>query len=255
MRIDPTQFQQVLLNLCFNARDAMPQGGKLTVRTSRQAGESEDGQPAPDCVVVEVSDTGAGMTPAVRRRIFEPFFTTKTRGTGFGLATVLGIVKRAGGTITVESKAGAGTTFGMRFPETAELEQRSGTALSALPATHGSEAVWLIESDELLRKMVSGILAIDGYKVTEFPEAAEVIESSPGGRPGLVVIDGNAKRAGELVRRLLARNPHLRVLSVSGEALPATWPVLPPGAFAHLPKPFALSTLLRAARGLLDGGR
>jgi len=255
MRIDPTQFQQVLLNLCFNARDAMPQGGKLTVRTSRQDAESTNGLADPGWVVVQVADTGVGMSPDVRRRIFEPFFTTKTRGTGFGLMTVMGIVKRAGGEITVESTAGTGTIFEMRFPETPEPEQLSSTTLAALPATHGSEEIWLVESDDLLRKMVAGILAIDGYKVTEFTEPAEVLEAAPPRAPALLAIEGGANQAGELARWLRGRNRQLRLLSLSSEPPTAFSPAFAPQAVAHLPKPFALSTLLRAVRGLLDAGR
>jgi CheY-like chemotaxis protein len=206
-------------------------------------------------VIIEVTDTGAGMTPEVQHRIFEPFFTTKNRGTGFGLTTALGIVRRASGSITVQSTAGAGTGFELRFPETAEPEQLSRITLTALPATHGSEAIWLVEPDDLLRKMVSGILAIDGYKVREFAESAEALDAPPADRPALLVIDAGNNQAGELVRWLRGQNSALRVISVSGEALPAAWPEAPPATFAHLPKPFALSTLLRAVRSLLDAGR
>jgi signal transduction histidine kinase len=255
IRIDPTQFQQILLNLCFNARDAMPQGGKLTVRTSRQAAEVRSALAEPGWVVVQVADTGVGMTPDIRQRIFEPFFTTKSRGTGFGLTIVLGIVERAGGTIKVQSESGAGTTFELKFPETPEPEQLSGTTLSSLPATHGSEVVWLVESDELLRKMVGGILTIDGYKLIEFTGPEDVLAAPPAGAPALLVVDGGAGRAGELASRLRGSNDRLCLLDVAAEGTDKGWPDFPPQAVARLPKPFALSTLLRAVRLLLDAGR
>jgi two-component system cell cycle sensor histidine kinase/response regulator CckA len=255
MRVDPTQFQQVLLNLCFNAREAMPQGGKLSVRTSRQAAETRTGLATPGWVVVHVADTGAGMAPAVQRRIFEPFFTTKPRGTGLGLTTVLGIVKRAGGAISVQSTAGSGTTFEMKFPETPEPEQPAGATLAALPATDGSEAIWLVEPDVLLRKMVSGILAVDGYKLTEFAEPGEAMAATPANWPALLLVDGSVKQAVELAVWLRERNRRLCVLNVSAGAPGAAWRDLPAKTCGHLPKPFALSTLLHAVRGLLDAGR
>ncbi|HEY4300994.1 MAG TPA: ATP-binding protein [Candidatus Didemnitutus sp.] len=253
MRIDPTQFQQVLLNLCFNARDAMPDGGKLTVRTFREDRENAGALNSGGWVVVQVTDTGMGMSPAVRRRIFEPFFTTKSRGTGFGLSTVMGIVKRAGGEVTVRSTAGAGSTFELRFPETAEPVQPASHPVPAEAAP--SEGIWLIESDLLQRKMMSGILAIDGYRLNEFAQPAEIFDQPPAGTPALLVIDGSAPRAGELVRWLLGRNRALRVLALAGEMPPAVVKDLPAQSVGHLPKPFALRALLREVRALLDGDR
>ncbi|HVU18823.1 MAG TPA: ATP-binding protein [Candidatus Didemnitutus sp.] len=253
MRIDPTQFQQMLLNLCFNARDAMPDGGKLTVRTFRQDRDATDELLSGGWVVVQVTDTGAGMTAAVRKRIFEPFFTTKRRGTGLGLSTVMGIVKRAGGQISVQSAVRSGTTFEMRFQETAEPEQSIGGATATVPPP--SEGIWLVESDLLQRKMMSGILAIDGYRLNEFSSPTEVFDQDPAGRPALLVIDGAAPRAIELVRWLLTRNRELRVLALAGEMPPAVVKDLPARSVGHLPKPFALRALLREVRGLLDGDR
>ncbi len=249
MRIDPTQFQQALLNLAFNARDAMPQGGKLTVRTypAREPG----GNPAAaNQVAIQVADTGIGMPAAVRRWVFEPFFTTKPHGTGLGLPTVLGTVRRAGGTITLQSKAGAGTTFEMFFPETAEAEQVfSPVTLPALPVTAGSEKIWLMEADAVLRKMVAGILTADGYVVSEFAAPDEI---PPAGAPELLMVDCGAATAGALAHRVQERYPRLRVLSLSVESPAAALADFPARAVAHLPKPFAMGALLRAVRGLLD---
>lgn len=253
MRIDPTQFQQVLLNLTFNARDAMPQGGRFTIRTGRHPG-GVAGLPAGDYLSIRVTDTGAGMDEALQARIFEPFFTTKPHGTGLGLPTAMNIIKRAGGAVTVQSAPGSGTTFEVVLPETPEMEQLFGTALGALPATKGTERIWLIESDDVLRKMVAGILAVDGYTVHDYATSAEVLAAGAGlgEPPQLLLIDCGSSGAIELVRRLHERNRLMKLLSFSVDSPVGQLPEFSSKSFAHLPKPFALSTLLRLARGLLD---
>ncbi|MBA3849813.1 MAG: hypothetical protein C0502_07430 [Opitutus sp.] len=253
-RIDPTQFQQVLLNLCFNARDAMPQGGKLTVRTFNHVHAAPPGgrlAPGSYCGV-EVKDTGLGIDEETRARIFEPFFTTKPHGTGLGLAMAFSVVRGAGGDLTVRSQPQAGASFEILLPETAEPEQVFSTAIPALPGTRGSETLWLVESDDVLRKMVSGILAVDGYRVSEHASVASAIATAANHAPELLLIDTTATDAGKLVRTLVARNPRLKVLAVSVESPAAVLADLSPRSLGHLPKPFALSTLLRAVRGLLD---
>ena len=250
IRIDPTQFQQALLNLSFNARDAMPQGGKLTIRTSRTPIEDESSTPPMGRVVIEITDTGVGIPAALQRRIFEPFFTTKPHGTGLGLPTVLDLVKRAGGSLNVRSKPGVGSTFEMVFSETGDPEQIfSNSTLTALPTTIGTEVIWLVEADLVLRKMVSGILAADGYSMEEFTLPAETPADTA---PDLLMVDCRASQASDLARGILARNPKLRVLSLSVDAPVAGFQDFPPNTVGHLPKPFALSTLLRAVRQLLD---
>lgn len=245
VRLDPTQFQQALLNLCFNARDALPAGGRFTLRTR--------GAPGPR-VLVQVADTGVGMDEAVRRRVFEPFYTTKPHGTGLGLAMVCAFVRQSGGAIAVRSAPGEGTTFELTFPETAEPEQVFSTALAPLPATGGSETVWWIESDEVLRKMVAGILAVDGYRVREFARPAEALADAEGAEPPqLLLLDCGAEQAARLAHRLREANPRLKVLGVSVASPAAALPDFPAKALGHLPKPFALSTLLRAVRGMFDG--
>jgi two-component system cell cycle sensor histidine kinase/response regulator CckA len=253
-RIDPTQFQQVLLNLCFNARDAMPQGGKLTVRTANH--EQKAGVPglrSGSYVMLQVSDTGRGMDEATLARVWEPFFTTKPHGTGLGLALAFAVVKSCEGRISVRSKPSAGTTFEVLLPETAEPEQVYSTMIPVLPGTRGSELVWVVEEDEVLRKMVSGILTVDGYRVVEFPhiaEAATAARREP--PPQLLLLDASATEVAKLVRALQARASALKLLAVSADSPASALRDFPPRAFAHLPKPFALSTLLRSARGLLD---
>ena len=250
IRIDPTQFQQALLNLSFNARDAMPQGGRLTIRTSRATPDENSSAPPMSQVAVQITDTGVGIPAAIRRRIFEPFFTTKPHGTGLGLPTVSDIVKRAGGRLAMRSKPGVGSTFEMIFNETAEAEQVfSPTTLTALPATVGTEVIWLVEADLVLRKMVSGILAADGYVMEEFAQPAETPTDTA---PDLLMVDCRVGQASELARGIRLRNPRLRVLSLSMHAPVAGFQDFLPSTVAHLPKPFALSTLLRSVRQLLD---
>lgn len=250
-RINAVHFQQVLLNLCFNARDAMPHGGRLTLRTYNQlvpADAKAGGAPPGSCVVLQVADTGIGLEPAELARIFEPFYTTKPHGTGLGLPTSLGIVRQAQGNIIVHSTPRKGTTFDVFLPETAEPEDTSPTTLGVLPSTQGTEAVLVIERDDGLRKMITGILALDGYSATE----AATVEgaSQAGAAPQLVIIDTGSAPAVEFLRKLRRGNRALRVI--------CTAPVRPTLAgfsdrqAAHLPKPFALSSLLTKARAMLD---
>jgi two-component system cell cycle sensor histidine kinase/response regulator CckA len=258
-RIDPAHFQRVLLNLCFNAREAMPRGGKLVIRTGNHRVSPAGGRHAPEMAdglyaSMQVTDTGQGIDPAALKHIFVPFFTTKSRGTGLGLPTVQGIVRENGGHITVQSAPGAGTTFGIFLPETAEPEQTSITKLGTLPAMRGTEHVLIIEADDILRKMIAGIFATDGYRVTEavHVEDAAAALAAGGGQPQLVLLHSHTKAGAALVRRLHAANPRLRVVSTSAGAPLQLLPDFPAGALVHLPKPFALSTLLLKARSLLD---
>lgn len=259
-RIDPAHFQRVLLNLCFNAREAMPRGGKLTIRTANHRVTAAAGRRMPEMAdglyaSMQVTDTGLGIEPEALKNIFVPFFTTKTRGTGLGLPTVQGIVRENGGHITVQSTPGAGSTFALFLPETAEPEQTSLTKLGTLPAMRGTENVLIIEADGILRKMIAGIFATDGYRVAEavhVDEAAAAIAAA-GGPPQLVLMHSHTKAGAALVRRLYAANPRLRVISTSAAGTPGVLlPDLPAGSMVHLPKPFALSTLLLKARSLLD---
>lgn len=253
-RVDPTQFQQILLNLGFNARDAMPKGGKLSVRTfNHEIAQPGGSLPPGSYVAVEVRDSGEGMDEETQRRVFEPFFTTKPHGTGLGLAMARSIVASAGGEIVLRSKPGGGTAFELLLPETPEPEQSFSTALPALSPGRGSETIWLIEPDEVLRKMVSGILAVDGYRVVEQSSVAEALEAGPKTPlPDVVLLDCGAVGAGQLVDQLIGRNPRLKVLALSVESPVVAAAHLPARALGHLPKPFSLSTLLRSLRGLLD---
>ncbi len=258
-RIDPTQFQQVLLNLCFNAREAMPRGGKLTIRTynhevTSDADRRASGMPNGFYPAVQVADTGQGMEQGMVESIFEPFFTTKPSGTGLGLATVLNIIRQHDGHIAVQSTPGQGTTFEVFLPETPELEQTVPVKLAALPATKGSETLLLIERDAVLRKMISGILATDGYKVTDVPtaDAATAAISAHKLKPQLVLAHCQDKAVAAVIRKLHTKNPGLRLINLSIEAQAPQLPDFPAKATIHLPKPFALSKLMMSVRNLLD---
>jgi nitrogen-specific signal transduction histidine kinase/CheY-like chemotaxis protein len=259
-RIDPTQFQQVLLNFCFNARDAMAAGGKLTLRTRNHEVRSNADRRAAEMplgryTVMSVTDTGHGMTPEVVRNIFAPYFTTKDHGTGLGLATVIGIIRQSDGHIAVQSTPNQGTTFEIYLPETSEPEQTSLTKLGALPTTRGTEKIMLIEADEVLRKMIVGILATDGYKVVDAPnpQAAHALLGPDLPPPQLLLLPATGKTGLALVRQLHTANPRLRLVSTAAESPASVLPGFPPKNSFHLPKPFALSTLLRSVRTLLDG--
>lgn len=257
-RIDPTQFQQVLLNLCFNAREAMPQGGKLTIRTYNHKAEANDGSPGMIggfYAAVQVSDTGHGIESDVLGHIFEPFFTTKPSGTGLGLATVLGIIRQHDGHVTVRSTVGKGTTFEVFLPETPEQEQTASPKAKSRPMAKGSESLLLVEQDAVLRKMIAGILATEGYKVTAVAsvEAAHAAITRHKLKPQLVLAQCHKKTVAALVRKLSAKSPALRLVNLSAET-PLALPGFAAKAVVHLPKPFALSNLITSVRTLLDAG-
>jgi hypothetical protein len=249
-RINPGYFQQVLLNLCFNARDAMPHGGRLTLRTyHHQVTARRSGRPPPGAyAALEVTDTGVGFKPGLGEKIFEPFYTTKPEGTGLGLSTVRSLVHEARGYITAQSSPGKGATFTVLLPETVEAEDAGVTTLGVLPVLSGTESILVIEHDTGLRKMIGGILTLDGYKAIE---AATVEEADqPGACPQLVIIDTDTGPGAAFVQRLYRANPQLRVICTAA-AKPA-WKDLPDRLTAHLPKPFALSSLLTRVRALFD---
>ena len=260
-RIDPTQFQQVLLNLCFNAREAMPRGGQLVIRTYNHQVSSPADRRAAGMLpglyaVMRVTDTGHGMEPGTLVNIFQPFFTTKLRGTGLGLATALSIIRQRDGHIVVQSKPGLGTTFEVFLPETPEPEQISPVKLASLPATQGTETLLIIEEDEVLRKMIAGILATDGYNVTDVAtaEAAATTIAASALKPQLVLANCDVTAVTALMHTLHAAHPALRLISVSTESPAAALPEFSPQKVVHLPKPFALSKLVLSVRTLLDAG-
>lgn len=263
---DPGQVEQVIINLAVNARDAMPDGGQLSITTANvelddaYAGCHSGVVPGP-YVQLAVSDTGAGMDAATLEHMFEPFFTTKgpDRGTGLGLATVHGIVNQSGGHVWAYSEPGHGTSFKVYFPRVDEhaapfVARRSGDG-----AGTGSETIWLVEDDETVRVVATRGLERLGYRVIAIATPADALERLAGDAPPIDVLVTDVIMPGmegpELVRRLDDRLPGLRVLFVSGYAEQRFALTGPDGAERpFLPKPYSLEDLARAIRTLLDGG-
>ena len=266
VRADSDQLYQVVLNLVRNARDAMPKGGKMTIRT-RNVSERESqkmngvaGFTPGEYVLIEVADTGSGMSPEVMAKIFEPFFTTKGvgKGTGLGLASVYGIVKQSGGYILPESEVDKGTTFKVFLPryfveegddvETA-LPQKIVTAKKELKATDltGTGRVLLVEDEVDVRSFAVRALKRQGYQVIEAADGVEALElmAANEGKIDIVVsdvvmpeMDGPA-----LFKELRKRNPGIKVIFVSGYPNEAFRESMGSDDFAFLPKPFSLPQL------------
>ncbi len=264
VKADPSQIEQVILNLVVNARDAMPRGGKITVEIAnvdldaRYALEHPGVTPGP-YVMLAVSDDGVGMTPETQARIFEPFFTTKElgRGTGLGLSMVYGIVRQSGGNIWVYSELGQGTTFKIYFPRTEEGLETIRAEQPALSSIRATGTILLLEDDEQVRELTRTILAACGYSVLapDDVRTARSLSNEEASSIDLlltdVVMPGINGR--ELAKILVARNPKLKVLYMSGYAENAIvhHGVLDPGTH-FLPKPFTPAALTSKVRELLD---
>jgi nitrogen-specific signal transduction histidine kinase len=262
VRADPTQVEQVLLNLAVNAKDAMPDGGKLTIET--QSVRLREQNPAyPDLapgqyVQLAVSDTGHGMTDEVKARLFEPFFTTKEagKGTGLGLAVVHGAVRQSGGRVDVYSEVGVGTTFKILLPA-AEAAVPSSKELRLEP--RGGETILLVEDEPAVRRLARLSLEAHGYTVLEAgngPEAIRVAEGHAGPIDLMVtdvVMPGMGGR--QVAEQLRVSRPGLKVLYVSGytdDAVVRHGIVAANDAF--LQKPFTPLALARKVRSVLDRG-
>jgi PAS domain S-box-containing protein len=264
VRADPTQVEQVLLNLAVNARDAMPRGGRLTIETRgvRLCGEDAPlypDLPQGDYVQLAVSDTGCGMTDEVRGRLFEPFFTTKEpgKGTGLGLSVVHGAVRQSGGRVDVYSELGVGTTFKILLPAAAAPAGPSASAV--LIAPRGTETVLLVEDEEGVRRFGRLALETQGYTVLEAAGGEEAVRvaGAYAGPIHLVVTDVVMPRVGgrAVAEAVRARHPGAGVLYVSGytdDAVVRHGVVEATDAF--LQKPFAPLGLARKVRAVLDGG-
>ena len=253
--LDRSQLEQVIVNLAVNARDAMPNGGRLTleVGTAERAGELPPGRFA----LLTVSDTGCGMDPELTTQIFEPFFTTKSEGTGLGLATVHGIVKQSGGSIYVYSELGQGTTFKIYFP----LSEQTRTApLQRPPAPAGTpngETILLVEDDPQVRTIVTRMLEGNGYRVIAAADGEEALQQAGlGGRIDLLLSDVVMPGLGgrQVAERLREVQPQAAVLHMSGytDDTVIRQGVLEHGA-AFIEKPFSAEDLDRRVRELLDG--
>ena len=269
VKVDVSQFEQVVVNLAVNARDAMPDGGKLTVRTANVTAEESTrlaykGMPAAEYVRIDVIDTGTGISPEIVDKIFEPFFSTKEvgKGTGLGLSTVYGIVKQTGGFVYVDSEPGKGTSFRIFLPRHhAEPEVASEPAAAreasaeAKPRTDltGQGTILLVEDEEGLRSLNARGLRSRGYSVIEASNGVEAMEAleEKNGAVDLVVSDVVMPEMDgpTLLKTMRGKNPDLKIIFVSGYAEDAFEKSLPENQqFAFLPKPFTLSQLVAAVK-------
>jgi PAS domain S-box-containing protein len=263
-RADAGQIEQVIMNLVVNSKDAMPNGGKITIHTANAQLNNDDRrreytylQPG-QYVVLSVTDTGEGMDKETQLRIFEPFFTTKEKGkgTGLGLSTVYGIIKQSGGYVLVESEPRQGTTFRIYLPRVQDALEPAGLAGASRSQAGGSETVLLVEDEESVRQLVRETLESKGYKVLEADhgEAALQIVSGCSDKIDLLITDvvmpGMSGR--ELSAKLCASYPQTKVLYLSGYTEDA---IVHEGVVdadtAFLQKPFTLQALARKVREVL----
>lgn len=256
---DPSQVQQLLLNLCLNARDAMPNGGRLSIRVLPGEEDDDSGRAG---TLIEVSDDGVGMEPAIQERLFEPFFTTKPagQGTGLGLATTYAIVHDAGGTIRLQSALGEGSTFDVFLPRAAAADPeptRRETPVGGMPVARAGETLLLAEDEPAIREALARMLRAAGFTVIEASNGGEALrraEETPG-RIDLLLTDVMMPGVGgkELVQRLRSVRPETRVILMSGytddEALRTE---LGDARHVFLQKPFAARKAVTAVRELLD---
>jgi two-component system cell cycle sensor histidine kinase/response regulator CckA len=266
IKADPGQMEQVILNLAVNARDAMPQGGRLTIQTGNvELHQSHAGSHAPippgKYVVLTVTDNGIGMHSDTQAHIFEPFFTTKKpgKGTGLGLAIVYGVVKQTGGWITTSSELERGTTFDIYFPEVQMEEAESKEPASKIEITpaRGTETVLLVEDQDGIRDLVCEFLQRGGYKVLWAEDGNQALNIADEYKLPihLLLTDVVMPNLGgqELAHRLAQSRPDMKVLFMSGYPDHSTWDgSLVDDTAAVLQKPFSLDALTRKIRILLD---
>src|SRR5262249_6414474 len=266
VKADPGQIEQILLNLAVNARDAMPEGGKLTIET---ANVDLDQAYARDHVAVQagpyvmlaVSDTGCGMSSEVQAQIFEPFFTTKDqgKGTGLGLSTVYGIVKQSGGHIEVKSELGRGTSFQIYLPAVAEPADPLSKLRAGPPIVRGTETILLVEADALVRNLAREILTALGYRVLAATDGFEAlrVQAQEQGPIHLLVTDVLMPHMNgpQLAKRLQQVLPDIGVLFLSGYTADAAVRQGLRAEAAFLQKPFSPDALARKTRDVLDRRR
>jgi PAS domain S-box-containing protein len=259
---DPGQIHQVLVNLCVNSRDAMPDGGSLTIRTVNRFLDEAYCRLHPDArpgefVELSVSDTGHGMDEATLARIFEPFFTTKElgKGTGLGLAMVYGSIRQHGGWITVESEPGRGTTFRILLPRTPTVSLPVEEPAMAAEAV-GAGTVLLVDDEEPIRRLGRAILEAAGHRVLEASDGAEAIEVFRRHQPEiqLVLLDMMMPRKGgrETLEELHRLAPDVPVVLASGFAPVSAEELQALGAASYIQKPFRLLELSRTVRRALQ---
>ncbi len=262
IKVDPAQIEQVLMNLVVNARDAMPNGGKLIIETSETAVDSKTaahymGMIPGDYVLLKIKDTGCGIPSEVKSHLFEPFFTTKEKGkgTGLGLATVYGIVKQSRGYIYAESEVGKGTAFLVYLPPSDEkIDKKETTASSPLP--RGIESILIVEDEELVRTLAFQILTHQGFQVEEASTGLEALKILSGhvSAPKLIFTDMVMPQMGgnELAENVFKKYPEMKILFTSGysdQSVVQKW--LDKGC-RFIQKPYTHAELLLIIREILD---
>jgi CheY-like chemotaxis protein len=261
VHVDRGQIQQVILNLCINARDAMPRGGTISVRTSNvvldgvYASAHLEVTPGP-YVLVEITDNGVGMSAEVSSRIFEPFFTTKNDGTGLGLATVHGIVRQSGGHLWLYSEPGLGTTFKVYLPVAMSAASPGSPGVAMEQVLEGGETILVVEDNNLLRPIIAEMIEPYGYTVlvaADGVEALAVAAQHPG-TVDLLLTDVVMPRLNgrELAERLLEKSPETKVLFSSG--YPSDTVVqtgIAEARVAFIQKPYIAGDLLAKIRAVL----
>ncbi len=265
IKADPGQVEQVIMNLVVNARDAMPKGGRLTIETKnvtigKGARLDAVGVEPGSYVLLAVRDNGHGMDAETRSHLFEPFFTTKEqgKGTGLGLSTVYGIVKQSGGSITVESAPGRGTTFRIYFPRVEEEVPGTTGGVEAIDQARGRETILLVEDEPSVRSLVHETLRLHGYTVLEARHGIEALLTSTKyvGPIHLLLTDVVMPQMSgpEVAEKLLTVRPGIKVLYMSGYP---DHPVFDQGGVSRetgfLPKPFSPHLLTQKVREVLDG--
>jgi two-component system cell cycle sensor histidine kinase/response regulator CckA len=285
VKADIAQFEQVIINLAVNARDAMPHGGKLSLRTSNVGADDiarlqHKEMPLGEYVLIEVEDTGTGIAPDIRDKIFDPFYTTKEvgKGTGLGLSTVYGIIKQTGGFVYVDSEVGKGTVFRIFLPryipaaddvQAPQLPETTAPAIAgAISAADemrtaatdltGQGTILLVEDEDVLRTFNARGLRSRGYTVVEAGNGVEALEelAKQGGKVDLVVSDVVMPEMDgpTLMKELKQRDPEIKIIFVSGYAEDAFERSLPEGThFEFLPKPFTLKQLVSKVKETMVG--
>jgi PAS domain S-box-containing protein len=250
VKMDPTQFEQIFVNLVMNARDSMPKGGNLRI-------EAVNEDAVPPRVRMTVIDTGCGMPPEVLSRIFEPFFSTKSKGTGLGLSSVYSIVRQADGEISAESGVGTGTRFTIHLPRVIEVSGDEELAIS-LRNGHGNERILLVEDEADVRRLVRAMLHSEGYTVIEAVDQNHAIDlfQRPDQEVDLVLTDVVMPNMSgpELADRLRTIRPDIKVLFMSGYPRDKFEETRKRGETFHfIQKPLYSKTLAAKVRGVLDG--
>jgi CheY-like chemotaxis protein len=260
---DSTQIDQIVLNLAINARDAMPEGGMLTLRARNVILDedycSRNLEVSPgEYVELSVSDTGTGMEKSIQERIFEPFFTTKDpgSGTGLGLSMVFGIVKAHGGHITCHSEPGAGTTFSVYFPVAEEAREAKDGLMEKSDHT-GNETILIVDDEEMIRKFAGEMLEIIGYTVITAENGLKALEiySQQAETIDLVILDLNMPimNGVECLEAMAAVNPRVKALIATGYWVDSeTKERLAKHAKGLISKPFKTEDFLRLIRKILD---